>query len=163
MNFQGQLWVTLLAEVVSQPFGCKPYLLRMTWCHKEFGCKGKRQSHLAANDLFLDTILPKPRPPSFLGLQQTSQLTRWSLLESSALDQRKSLMSFSIFWDTAIGIRNRERKYKGMLDKHDWMRVILPPNEKKAPLQQSNLLEILHTTRSQKDRARGLPPKGMLR
>ena len=97
MNFQGLLWVTLLAELVSHPFGCKPYLLQMTWCHKALGCRGKRQSHLAANDLFLDTILPRPKPPSFSGLQQTSQLTRWSLLESPTPNQRKSLISV-LFW-----------------------------------------------------------------
>ena len=31
----------------------------MAWCHKEFGCREKCQSHFVANDLFLDTILPR--------------------------------------------------------------------------------------------------------
>ena len=47
-----------------------------------------------------------------------------------------------------------------MCDKHDWIRVILPPKDKKALFHQSNLLETLSIIGSQKEIEFGFPPKG---
>ena len=47
-----------------------------------------------------------------------------------------------------------------MYNKQDWIRVILPPNEKKTCFHPSNLLETLSNTGSQKEIDFGFPPKG---
>lgn len=69
----------------------------------------KRQSHLAVKEIFLDPKIPSPKPPSFLGIQHTSQLTRWSLLVSHSQPRPKEFPYNSLnslgdhHWDAKEG------------------------------------------------------------
>lgn len=89
-----------------------------------------------------------PNPLSFLGLQQTSQLTRWSLFESPTHDQRKFLIILSILWATVTKMPK-----KGNETHRDAQKTRLYKGNPTSEIERN-------TFPSQKDKTQVLPPRG---
>lgn len=88
---------------------------------------------------------------SSFDMQQICLLTKRSLLFSPSPNHRKSCIIFSTLLVTLAGIFNRDRKYKGILDKEASTKVNLLISEMQATFQLISFSEILFTIEPKKN------------
>lgn len=113
MAFQRLLWVIVLPTLVSQQFGCNPYLLFITLSHKEKGSKGNNQSHSANRNRFYNTKFPIHIHPSFLDRQNNSSNKITSQLHPHINEHEKFRLNIS----NKFSIKRKGTKIKKMKKK----------------------------------------------
>lgn len=108
INFHGLLNVVLRARPASHPFLWSPYLLVITFPHRDSFSLGNPHHHFPSRALFLRRRLPIPKPPNSFGFVTTSQETKWDDLSLPKPSHKKSLIFFSRISHTPLGILKRD-------------------------------------------------------
>ena len=113
-----------------QTFLKMPYLATRTRFHRESTSSPILHNHFPKRAQFIWRMNVSPNPLSFLSLQTDAHFTKWYFVDWSLPCHKKSRWSLSIRSATEVGHLNMERKYIGIFDCTDKMRVTLPPKDK---------------------------------
>ena len=92
-----------------------------------------------------------PSPPFFFNWQTFFHLTRWYFFLVPPPCQKNLFLITFIFFRIVLGRRYIDMLYIGMLLRHAFSRVSLPPRDRTPPFQPSSLLLIFSTKGSQLD------------